>query len=257
MRANVVTTGETRKGATMKRWTSAGLFALAFLLLLRTQTLGQNPVTEAIRKVSQLNGQLLKEVNVASPDVKQAIDQVPAVNPAEVHQIERPQVPTKQINVVSENQKQLLLTAVRNFSQEKQNQARVYSRLQVFFLIAGALLALLGGIFNLVKWNTLGGVVSLIVVAVVGFPSIYPVAAFADFYSALATQALALETDCELKNPFTEDDYKSSENQLKYLILYDASDRPKLGATKVSTEDLVKQIQTYKTASDVAKSGGA
>jgi hypothetical protein len=241
----------------MKRWTSATLFALAFLLLLRTLTFGQNRAAEAMRKVTELNGQLIKEVQVASPEVKQAVDQVPQVDPTQVHQIEKPQPPTKKINVVSDSQKQALVAAVRKFSQDKQSQAKLYSRLQIFFLIAGAVLALLGGIFNLMKLNTVAGIVSLIVVAVVCFPNVFPVAPLADFYTALATQALALETDCELKNPFTEDDYKSSQSQLTYLILYDANNRPKFGTAKVSTEDLVKHIQTYKTATDVATTGGA
>jgi DNA-binding transcriptional regulator YdaS (Cro superfamily) len=241
----------------MKRWTSATLCVLAFCLLLRTLTFGQNPVTEAVRKVSELNGQLLKDLKVAPPEVRQAVDQVPQVSPTEVHQIEKAQPATRKIDVVSDNQKQVLVTAVRNFSQQKQNQAKIYSRLEIFFLIAGAVLALVGGIFNLMKLNTIAGIVSLIVVAVVGFPNVFPVAPLADFYTALATQALALETDCELKNPFTEDDYNSSQSQLKYLILYDANNRPKFGTTKVSTEDLVKHIQTYKTATDVATTGGA
>jgi hypothetical protein len=241
----------------MKPWTSATVCAVALLLLFPAPSSGQNPVAEAARKISQLNGQLLNEVRIASPEVKQAVAEVPQVNPAEVHQIEKPPSPTKTINVVSDSQKEALVVAVRKFSQEKQSQAKLYSRLEIFFLIAGAVLALLGGIFSLMKLNTVAGIVSLIVAAVVGFPNVFPVAPLADFYTALATQALALETDCNLKNPFSEDDYKSAQSQLTYLILYEANNRPKFGATKVSTEDLVKHIQTFKTATNVATSGGS
>lgn len=241
----------------MKHWTSATLCAVSLLLLFRASTSGQNPIAEAARKVSQLNGQLLNEVRIASPEVKQAVAEVPQVNPAEVHQIEKPPSPTKTINVVSDSQKEALVVAVRKFSQEKQSQAKIYSRLEIFFLIAGAVLALVGGVFNLLKLNTMAAVTSLIVVAVVGFPNVFPVAALADFYSALASQALALETDSQLRSPFSEDDYKSAQGQLTYLILYEANNRPKFGATKVSTEDLVKHIQTFKTATDVAAGGGS
>jgi len=79
--------------------------------------------------------------------------------------------------------------------------------------------------------------------------------ALADFYGALATQAVALQTDCELKDPFTKDDYDSAEHQLKYLIVYEAENSPKLGTTTVSTDELAKQIQTYKTSANVAATG--
>ncbi len=228
---------------------------LTALLLLSPSMFGQNPIAEAARKISQLNGQLLREVQVAPPEVKQAVSEVPQVNPAEVHEITAPQNPAKQISVVSDKQKQLLVSAVRNFTQEKKRQEKKYWWLALVFVVAGAACALLASIFNFVKWNTIAGIISLIVIAVVGFPNVYPIPALADFYGALATQAVALQTDCELKNPFTEDDYTSAENQLKYLILYDATNRPKLGTTKVSTEDLTKQLQTYKTTANVAATG--
>jgi hypothetical protein len=36
------------------------------------------------------------------------------------------------------------------------------------------------------------------------------------------------------------------------LILYDANNRPKFGNTKVSIEDLTKQLQTFKTTTNIA-----
>jgi len=94
--------------------------------------------------------------------------------------------------------------------------------------------------------------VGLIVVAVVGFPNVYPVSALSDFYGSLASQAVALQTDCELKNPFTQEDYASSAGQLKILLLYEANNRPKLGTAHMSTEELAKALQTYKTSANVA-----
>jgi hypothetical protein len=231
---------------------SRTVLGLMSLLLFSPLVLGQNQVADATRKLSQLNGQLLHEVQTAPPEVKQAVSEVPPVNPAEIHEITAPQNPARKIAVVSDNQKELLVSAVTNFTQEKKRQETKYSWLALIFVVAGASCALIASIFNFVKWNTMAGIVGLIVIAVVGFPNVYPIPALADFYGALATQAVALQTDCELKTPFTEEDYTSAENQLKYLILYDATNRPKLGTTKVSTEDLTKQLQTYKTSANLA-----
>jgi len=239
----------------MNRLTPGSTFALASLLLLTPFAFGQNPFAEATRRLTQLNGQLLQEVQRSSPEVKRAVDEVPQVNQAELHEIVAQQNPAKKITVVSDRQKQLLVSAVDKFTEEKRRQEREYSRLAIAFVVGGATFALLGSVFNFIRWNTAAGVIGLMVIAVVGFPNVYPIPALADFYGSLATQAVALQTDCELKNPFTEEDYNSSEGQLKILLVYEANNRPKLGSTKVSTEDLAKQLQTYKTTAGVAGAG--
>lgn len=236
----------------MKRRLQESAYGLAFLLLLAPFAFAQNPVAEAAHRLTQLNGQLLQDIQNASPDVKKAVNDVPQVNQADLHQLPAPQSAAKTIIVVSDSQKQVLISALDKFTEEKRSQQREYSALAIIFVIAGAVLALLASIFNFIKWNSAAGIVGLIVVAVVGFPNVYPVSPLADFYNSLTSQAVALQADCKLRTPFTQDDYNSSAAQLKILLLYEANNRPKLGATKMSTEDLAKALQTYKTSANVA-----
>jgi hypothetical protein len=230
----------------------SGAPTLGLLMLFVASAFGQGPIQQAIQQLSQVEAIVGHQIQNASPEVKKAVSEVPQVTPADLHQITAPQNPSKTITVVSDSQKKILLAAVNSFTEQEKRRDRKYSWLAIAFLIAGAVFALLGSIFNFIKWNTTAGIVGLIVVAVVGFPNVYPIPALADFYSSLATQAVALQTDCELKNPFTEEDYNSSESQLKLLILYDANNRPKFGSTKVSIDDLTKQLQTFKTTTNIA-----
>jgi hypothetical protein len=227
-------------------------YRLASLLIIAPLAFAQNPVAEAAHRLTKLNGQLTQDIQNASPDVKKAVNDVPLVTQADLHQVAAPQNPARTIIVVSDSQKQVLISAVDKFTAEKRRQQREYSALAITFVIAGAVLALLASIFNFIKWNTVSGVVGLIVVAVVGFPNVYPVSALSDFYGSLASQAVALQTDCELKNPFTQEDYASSAGQLKILLIYEANNRPKLGTAHMSTEELAKALQTYKTSANIA-----
>src|SRR5436189_62796 len=120
---------ELTKGGTMNPSISGSVRGLVCLLLLTSFASSQNPTAKAARKLSELNTQLLKEVQTATPEVKQAVSQVPAVNPVEVHEIPAPQNPEKTIAVVSESQKRVLLSAVNNFTSAKKKQQTEYSAL--------------------------------------------------------------------------------------------------------------------------------
>jgi len=238
----------------MLRLTCRTLVTSSLLLLLCTSCWAQLRLGVSDR-VKTLNEQLKRQVSLAPVEVQRAISEVPTVNPAEIHVVPAPEAPAKTVALVSDSQKQLLLNAVKKFTGDSKKQENRYSSLALAFLIGGAAFALLGSIFSFLKWNTTAGIIGLVVLAVVGFPNIFPMTGLADFYGVLSTQAIALETDCELKSPFTKDDYDAAEKQLKSLILYEAANRPKLGNTKPSTDDLVRQLQTYKTAAVVGSGG--
>src|SRR5579859_7574554 len=100
----------------MNRLTLGNICALASLLFITPFAFGQNPIADAARRLTQLNGQLLKEVQSAPPEVKRAVDEVPQVNQAELHETVSPQNPEKKVTVVSDRQKQLLISAVERFT---------------------------------------------------------------------------------------------------------------------------------------------
>jgi hypothetical protein len=229
--------------------THQAMVGVVSLLLLTPFVYGQTQLNVVLQK---LTSDVAKGTSSATPEVRKELSEVPSVQPQEVHEINAPQAPPKKIVVVNNEQKAALISAIDKFTKEKRHQQSVYSTWALTFLVAGVVLALVGSILNFIKWNTLAGIVGLIVVATVGFPNVYPLPALADFYNILAAQALALRTDCELRETFTEDDYKASENQLKLLILYEANNHPKFGSAKSSTEDLVQKLQTARTVTGVA-----
>lgn len=189
----------------------------------------------------------------ASAEVQQKAAEVPAIKPAEVTAVPAPENPAKQIEVVSEPQRQELIAKIKQFADETKKSQSSFYGLALTLVILGVLLALCASVLGFVKMARAAGVVSLVVAAVVAFPKAYPIPALADFYSSLATQALALETDCELKSPMTVDEYKASAAQLKTLILYEAQNKPGFGEASAATDTLAKQMQELRSLSSGTK----
>jgi hypothetical protein len=229
-----------------------GLFGpVCALMLFGTSTAPLSAQIQVPDLLRQLSMGISRDVANASSEVQATVAQIPAVNQENVRQVQ-PITPEKSVAVVTDKQKALLVSAVDKYTNEKQREAGKFSMLATTFMVLGAVLALLGSICSFLRRNTVAGVVGLVVVAIVSAPNLYPMNAMADFYGALATQAVALQTDCNLKNPFTVTDYESSEAQLKVLILYEAQTRPTFNSSKTSTEDLAAKLQSLRSSSNVS-----
>ncbi len=227
----------------MKRGILTGVAGLCLLTAPLEAQVNNFKIQELRRRTSAID----MRVKAATAEVQQQANAVPEIKPTDVQIVPSPQNPTQQVEVVSEQQRQQLIEKVKEFAGEKKKSQSHFYGLALTLVIAGVGLALVAAVLGFVKMANAAGIVSLIVAAVVGVPKAYPVPALADFYNSLSVQALALETDCELKNPMTVDEYKASAAQLKALILYEAQNKPGFGATTTATDDLAKQLQELRT----------
>jgi hypothetical protein len=221
---------------------ATSLFVLAASAALPATA--QAPVTRP--SIHDQIARIDRSVQSASAVVQAEVQKVPIATAVETQTIEAP-APAKTITVVTDAQKAALIQGIENFVADKKKQEQKFSVLTTTFIISAAVLALLASLASFMNLNRVAGVLGIVVIAAVGLPNVYPMAALADFYQNLTDQALALQTDCQFTIPFTKDVYDSSAAQLKALILFEANNRPKFGEGKVSTDDLTTQLQTLRT----------
>ena len=204
----------------------------------------QLPKKFQIETIQAMRHSITEEVAKASPQVQEKVANIPAAAPAPVVTPNQPPL------AVSASEKVALLAKVNDFQTYAAGENSKYSMLTAGSLIATALFGLVGSIASFLSWNKLGGVASLVAVAVIGFFNAYPVSPLADFYRSLASQATALKVDCDLKEPFTLEAYDSAVAQLKLLYLYEGDKRPKWGSSDAVGQDLAGQLQALRTASN-------
>ena len=191
---------------------------------------------------------IMREVQTTpNSEVKQKTAEIPAVTPNDIHQVTAPQPPVQKIEVVTNEKKAKLVSRVADFTTMTTRERDKFSLLATIVVIIGAILALVASILSFLSLNKVAGIVSLIVIAVVGAPTVYPTTALASFYRTLAAHSSALKLECDLKDPFTLTDYNSASDRLALLYLYEGDKRPQIGNAKDISEDLSKELQTLQT----------
>ena len=208
------------------------------------RAVAQFPKEFQIQAVQAMRHQVAEQVARASVQVQEQAAKIPLPVTAPINASDHI------VQTVSASEKAALLSKVGEFQSYAVSEKDMFSRLATGSLIAAALLGLVGSVASFLKWNKLGGIASLIAVAVIGFFQAYPVSPLSDFYRSLATQATALKVDCDLKEPFTLETYDSAVAQLKLLYLYEGDKRPKWGSSEAVGQDLARQLQTLRTASN-------
>jgi len=204
----------------------------------------QAPKKFQLEAVQAMRHSISEEVAKASVQVQEQAAKIPVAAPPPAA------LPDQPPPAVSASEKSALLGKVNDFQTYATGEKDKFSRLAAISLIAAAILGLVGSIASFLSWSKLGGVSSLIAVAVIGFFNAYPVSPLADFYRSLATQATALKVDCDLREPFTLEAYDSAAAQLKLLYVYEGDKRPKWGSSEAVGQDLAGQLQSLRTASN-------
>jgi hypothetical protein len=149
---------------------------------------------------------------------------------------------------VTPDQKNLLEQKIVEFESHARAEQKKFSGLAMVAVVGIAGLSLAASLLSFASRNRIGGILGLVVVAVVGVTNAYPVGPLSDFYRSLAAQTSALQLECDLKDPFTIDAYNAAADQLRVLILYEANNRPQLGSTSSSVDELTQQLQVYKSS---------
>jgi hypothetical protein len=201
--------------------------------------------------VLQQRATIRAEIAKAPPEVQQRTQEVPVVNQQEVQQVTVPQPTEKKVSMVSDAQKAILVSTVSEFVARTSRSRDRFVLIATTAVFVGAALALISAITSFLGFRVTAGVIGLVATAVVGSSSVYPSAALANFYRALSAQGTALQLDCTLKTPLTEEDYEANRNQLEVLVLFEGTKRPEIGNAKDVSDDLSKQLQLIRTGAHV------
>jgi len=198
------------------------------------------------------------QIQQATPAAKAQIEQIPklptpvtSATPAPTNTQPAPAAtppPPPPSTGVSADQKNLLLGKIMDFDKHARSEEKKFSSLATVAIIGIAALSLTASLLSFASRNKVGGILGLVVVAIVGITNTYPIGPLSDFYRSLAAQTSALKLDCDLKDPFTADAYNSAADQLKVLILYEADKRPQLGNTGATADELTQQLQVVKSS---------
>ena len=222
-------------------------FYLGLTLVVLAVTLaGQTPIarqTQLQKIIQSQRDEILKGIQNSPSEVKRQVDSVPAIKPEQVQQVPAP-APAPMMAVVSDSQKDTLVNTITGFVQGWTTQMNKFSALSTTLAFAGVILAALATIFS--KKSRAALVLAGLTTVVTLVPRVYPVEALADFYRSLASRGTSLEVSCELKVPFTVDDYKSATDQIQLLISTEGTKRPRLGNIPDVSADLAKQLPVLK-----------
>jgi hypothetical protein len=212
---------------------------LLLISFLSTSSHAQGFLQDALRGVTSTVSQINRQVQQSS-----------SLTQAKVNELPHPTIePELQLVLADESDRRILCGKVETFAGHAKSEEQLYSKLALMGLILSACLALFGSIASFLAMNRIAGVISLIVAALIGLSNAYPIGRVADFYGTLAGQAGALSLECDLTKPYTVTTYTSHLNQLKLLYVYEEQ-KPSFGSYKVATDELTKQMQGVKTASN-------
>ncbi len=192
-----------------------------------------------IANLSAVMNKVDHQVQNVSPDTKAKLGDLLLPSPE----------PKPQIELASEIDRLALCGRVNAFADHAQAEAQRYSQLALAAIVVSAVLALFGSIASFLSKNKTAGIISLIVASIVGISNAYPIGALADFNLQLAGEARALKVDCELTKPFTANAYNSDVSQFKLLYVYEDK-KPSVGSPHLATDELAKELQVVRTASN-------
>ena len=224
------------------------ILTIVCLTLATGYCAGQQTQTNV--RVLEMKRAIKLQIQQATPAAKAEIEKVPSVpapTPASsgAGTTSVPQ-PTP-VRAVGADQKNLLMTKIVDFANHARSEERKFSAIATVAIIGIAALSFVASVLSFASRNKAGGVLGLVVVAVVGITNAYPVSALSDFYRSLAAQTAALQMECDLKDPFTAEAFNSAADQLKVLILYEADKRPQLGSPGATADELTQTLQALKT----------
>ncbi len=116
--------------------------------------------------------------------------------------------PSQTVAVVTETDRQKLLSSMQELSKQSAENADKNSSISLGLVIGAILLGVLASIAGFCKASTLAGILSILTTGVVGANNALPFRENANTYRVVSIQARALEVDASLSIAMTQEVYR-------------------------------------------------
>jgi hypothetical protein len=203
-------------------------------------------LNDALKAQRDAVSRLAVAIESAPQQVQAQISQVPTITNPELQPKKATDNTTKQVVMATPGQRKELFDQTNTFKNRMARSRDLYDRAATLLVGAGIVGALLASLAAFLRWNVTSGILGLVVTAVIGIPSVYPVNTIATFYRSLAAQSAGLSVDCSLKPEMTKEEFDSNGKQLKYLIISEGTNFPADRSSKNFSDDLAKELQLLK-----------